>query len=153
MALIARPAPYGGFNFHLVVDTIAPAGTVGAVFREVQGLDSTVEVREWRNGTDPLYATKIAGLNKVGNVTLKWGSNGTAVFWSWILDAMNGNVRPADGSIIMYDEARAEVMRWNFIGGWPTKYTGPTFNAGQSETAMESLDMTVKRLLLEMPGT
>ena len=39
------------------------------------------------------------------------------------------------------DDERTEVMRWNFRDGWPTKWTGPTFNASGSEIAVETLEI------------
>ncbi|PPT10210.1 hypothetical protein CKA32_006878 [Geitlerinema sp. FC II] len=32
-------------------------------------------------------------------------------------------------------------MRWNFREGWPTKWTGTTFNATGNEVALETLEI------------
>ena len=61
--------------------------------------------------------------------------------WKWFREALNGKVRRANGSIILLDEARVEVMRWNFRRGWPCKWTGPTLRATKSEVAKESLEI------------
>jgi hypothetical protein len=37
-------------------------------------------------------------------------------FWDWIVEAFNGKVRRTSGSIILLDENRQEVMRWNSTG-------------------------------------
>lgn len=150
MPLVPRPEPYSGLNFEVTVDGISPDGAaVGATFKEVTGFDSTVEVIEYRSGADALVMTKIPGLNKHANVTLKWGANGTALFWNWILLAMQGQVKRANGSIKLLDENRAEVMRWNFTDAWPTKYTGPSLNAATNEIAMESVELAVTTLVLD----
>jgi phage tail-like protein len=148
--LVSRPEPYPGLNFELTVEGISPDGTaVGATFREVSGIDSTMEPIEYRSGADPLTVTKIPGLNKHGNITAKFGSNGTALFWNWILSAMRGEVQRANGSIKLLDENRREVMRWNFERAWPTKYTGPSFNATTNEVSLESVEFVVEKLALE----
>ena len=69
---------------------------------------------------------KIPGLKKFTNITLKRGITGDVDFWNWIVRALNGQVQRADGAIVLLDENRKEVMRWNFDRGWPCKYTGPT---------------------------
>lgn len=154
MPLVPRPEPYSGLNFEVTVEGISPDGSaVGATFKEVSGFDSTMEVIEYRSGRDGLYMTKIPGLNKHGNVTLKWGANGTALFWNWILAAMNGQVQRANGSIKLFDENRTEVMRWNFTDAWPTKYTGPSLNAATNEVGIETLELVVTTMVLDTNPT
>ncbi len=41
----------------------------------------------------------------------------------------------------LLDENRQEVMRWNFVRGWPSKWTGPGLNAANNEIAMETLEI------------
>ena len=62
---------------------------------------------------------------------------------------MNGKVRRTSGSVIMLDENRQEVMRWNFTRAWPTKYTGPSFGASKNEIAMETLVLAIEGLLID----
>ena len=45
------------------------------------------------------------------------------------------------GSIILLDESRQEVARWNFHEAWPAKWEGPTLKAGTSEVAIETLEI------------
>jgi len=148
--LVQRKEPYSGLNFEVTIEGISPDGTaVGATFKEVTGFDSTIEPMEYRSGADPLTVVKIPGLNKHGNITLKWGANGTALFWNWILSAMQGQVQRANGSIKLLDENRVEVMRWNFTRAWPTKYTGPSLNAATNEVGIETLELAVEQVTLE----
>jgi len=50
------------------------------------------------------------------------------------------NVRK-NGSIVLMDETGEEKLRWNFVNGWPTKWTGPSFNATSNEIAVETLEI------------
>ena len=34
-----------------------------------------------------------------------------------------------------------ERARWDFVEGWPTKWTGPSFNATGNEVAIETLEL------------
>jgi phage tail-like protein len=38
-------------------------------------------------------------------------------------------------------------MRWNFVNAWPTKWTGPSFNAMGNAVAIESLEIAHEELL------
>jgi phage tail-like protein len=150
VALVPRPQPYSGLNFEVAVEGISPDGTaVGATFKECAGLVCTVDAIEYRSGVDPPNVIKIPGLSKYDNISLKWGSNGTSLFWNWIFSAINGQVQRANGYIKLLDENRQEVMRWSFRNGWATKYSGPSFNAATNELAMESVEIAIERLTLE----
>jgi phage tail-like protein len=149
VALVPRPEPYSGLNFELTIEGVSQDGqAVGATFKEITGFDSTVEVIEYRSGASALTMTKIPGLNKHGNITCKWGANGTALFWNWIQKAMDGQVQRANGSIKLLDENRVEVMRWDFTRAWPTKYTGPSLNAATNEVAIDTLEIAVEQMRL-----
>jgi phage tail-like protein len=150
VALVSRPQPYSGLNFEVTVDGISPDGTaVGATFQECGGLVCNLAVLEYRSGADPLNVIKIPGLAKYDNISLKWGSNGTALFWNWIFSGINGQVQRANGAIKLLDENRVEVMRWSFFDGWPTKYTGPSFNAATGGIAVEAVEIAHRSLKLE----
>jgi len=137
-----RDDPYSGYNFLVTVNGVSDDGTaVKGSFNEASGLETEVPAIEYRNGSEDITLRKIPGLKKFTNITLKRGMTGDLAFWNWIREAMKGNVQRADGSIVMLDENRQEVMRWNFLRGWPCKWTGPGFNAANNEIAMETLEI------------
>lgn len=142
MPPVYRDDPYGGYNFEVVITGISDDGTaVKGSFSEVTGIEADVAPIEYRNGSEDITVRKIPGLKKFGNITLKRGIIGDLAFWEWILDAMNGAVVRTEGSIVLLDEQRKEVMRWNFKRGWPCKWTGPGMNAKNNEIAMETLEI------------
>jgi phage tail-like protein len=142
MPAVYRDDPYGGYNFEIVITGISDDGTaVKGSFAEVSGIEADVSPIEYRNGSDDVTVRKIPGLKKFSNLTLKRGIVGDLAFWNWILAAMNGNVIRTEGSIVLLDEQRQEVMRWNFKRGWPCKWTGPGLNAKNNEIAMETLEI------------
>ncbi len=145
------PDPYPGYNFQVVVDNVSDSGesAVGA-FSEVSGLDVEIEAIEYRNGNEATTVRKLPGLRTQQNLTLKRGLIGDPTFWNWIKEAIDGSVRRSSGAIILNDENQVEVMRWTFNRGWPCKYSGPTFNAANNEIAMESLDIAVEELSLDV---
>ena len=46
-----------------------------------------------------------------------------------------------NGSSGLRDRQGQEKARWNFFNGWPTKWTGPSFNAESNDVAIESLEI------------
>jgi len=142
MALVYRDDPYGGYNFEVIITGVSDDGTaVKGSFAECSGLEVEVPPIEYRNGPEDITVRKIPGLKKFTNITLKRGIIGDLAFWNWIVEAMNGKVRRTEGSILLLDENRQEVMRWNFKRGWPCKWTGPGLNAKNNEIAMETLEI------------
>jgi len=131
-----RKDPYRAYNFLVEIDGITRAG-----FRECSGLDASQDPIDYREGTDPLTARKLPGLNKYSNISLKWGMTDDAELWDWRKKAMDGEIERKNGSIVFMDDTSTEVMRWNFREGWPTKWTGPSFNATGSEVAIETLEI------------
>ena len=47
------------------------------------------------------------------------------------------------------DESGEEKLRWNFREAWPTKWTGPSFNATGNEVAIETLEIAHEGLELQ----
>ena len=131
-----RKDPFRGFNFRVEVDGITRAG-----FREASGLDSSQDPVEYREGVDKLTARKLPGLNKYSNISLKWGVTDDKELWDWRKKSMDGTVERKNGSIVLCNEAGEEKVRWNFLEGWPTKWTGPSFNATGNEVAIETLEI------------
>ncbi|MFZ2168854.1 MAG: phage tail protein [Methylococcaceae bacterium] len=131
-----RTDPYRVYKFKIEIDGITRGG-----FREASGLDSSQDPIEYREGTDGLHAKKLPGLNKSSNISLKWGITDDAQLWEWRKKSIDGKVERKNGSIVLYNDAGEEKIRWNFMEGWPTKWTGPSFNATGNEVAIETLEI------------
>jgi phage tail-like protein len=153
MPPVYRDDPYPASNFEVVVNGISDDGqSVKGSFAEVSGLDVEIAVIEYRNGSEPGTVRKIAGLHKYPNITLKRGIIGDLAFWNWMRAAINGNIVRAQGSIILLDESRQPVMRWNFRRGWPCKIIGPSLNAKGNEVAVESIEICHEGLTIDGEG-
>lgn len=131
-----RKDPLRAFTFLVEIDGITRAG-----FRECSGLDSIQDVIEYREGNEALTSRKLPGLVHYANITLKRGQTDDVQLWEWRDRASRGKVERKNGSIVMLDETGAEKLRWNFINGWPTKWSGPSLNAAGNEVAVESLEI------------
>lgn len=145
-----RDDPYGGYNFEVLINGISDDGTaVKGSFAEASGLEVDIQPIEYRNGAEDITVRKIPGLKKFPNIVLKRGILGDPAFWNWIQEAMDGKVNRTEGSVVLLDENKQEVMRWNFKRGWPCKWTGPGLNAKNNEIGMETLEICHEGLQLD----
>jgi phage tail-like protein len=136
MAVGDRKDPYRSYYFLVEIDGIARAG-----FQECSGLDSAQDAIEYREGNDPLTVRKLPGLVTYGNITLRWGVTDDTEIWEWRQQAASGRVARKNGSIVLLDDTGEEKMRWNFREGWPSRWTGPDFNATGNAVAVEALEI------------
>ncbi len=136
MATGERKDPYRSYNFLVEIDGMTRAG-----FRECSGLDTSQDPIDYREGGEALHVRKLPGLVKYSNISLKRGITDDAELWEWRKKAMDGKVERKNGSIILLDDTGTEKLRWNFVEGWPSKWTGPTFNATGNEVAIETLEI------------
>jgi len=145
MSPSSRNDPYGAYNFVVEIDGIATAG-----FSECSGLSTEVDVIEYRNGNEQTRARKLPGLARYANIVLKRGiTAGARELWEWHKQVLDGKIDRRSGSIILLNEAREQVVRWNFREAWICKYEGPTLNATGNEVAIETIELVIEGLELE----
>jgi phage tail-like protein len=131
----ARVDPYRNFNFLVELDGIAQAS-----FTECSGFDATTEVVETREGGDNTTVRKLPGKTTYADITLRWGLTTSDELWRWREQVLTGVIVRKNGSIVIYDlDNKQEVVRWNFVNAWPTRWEGPSFNATGAEVAVETL--------------
>jgi phage tail-like protein len=132
-----RKDPFRGFNFKIEMDGVTKAG-----FQECSGLDASTDPVDYREGQEKgNIARKLTGLNKHANIVLKRGVTDDHSLWDWRKKVIDGKTDRQHGSIVLCDEAGEEKVRWNFVEGWPTKWTGPSFNATNNAVAIETLEI------------
>ncbi len=129
--------PYRNFRFRLEID-----GLDAGSFSEVSGFDATMDVVEYRAGDDPaITPTKLPGLIKYGNITLKWGAAETMVLYDWLIDITEGTIEKKTVTLTALDEEGSPAASWRCINAWPVKYTAPDFNGTSSEVAIETIEL------------
>ena len=139
-----RVDPYAGFNFMVEID-----GITRAAFSECSGLSTDTDPIEYRDGSEDITVRKIPGLKKFANISLKRGMTKDMELWTWRKTVLDGVTERKAGSIVLLDEARKPVLRWNFREGWPTKWEGPSVNATGNDIAIETLEIAHEGLELE----
>jgi phage tail-like protein len=120
----------------LEIDGVATAGVT-----EVSGLNTETSVIEYREGSDRSLTRKLPGITKYSNITLKRGFTKDRSLWQWRKTVMDGAPQRRNGSVVLLDESRQEVARWNFHNAWPCKWEASSLHAKSSEVAIETLEL------------
>ena len=141
MAKSARNDPYKNFNFLVEIDGIAQAG-----FSECTGLRVEIDVIEYREGGEISSVRKLPGRSKVGDITLKRGITTSKDLHDWLESIRNGVANRKNGAIVLLDDARKPVVRWNFVNAFPRKWEGPNLDAKGSDVAIETLTLCCEGL-------
>jgi len=149
--MATRADPYGAFNFMVKLGDAGGEDQIAGGFSSVSGLETDIEYAEYRNGNDPGNSVrKIAGMTRVGEVTLKRGLIGDLRLFEWLKATRDGTHDPRTVTITLLDEQRQPVCRWVLSRAQPKKWIGPTMTASASnQLAMEELHLVAERLDFE----
>jgi phage tail-like protein len=148
---VMRDRPYTQFNFLVDLgDGVTEGASAG--FQEVSAISTEVAVTEYRTGNSKENSvSKITGLNKAADVTLKRGVIGSLSLFQWLNDIRNGNQNALRTvTIQLQNEDHTEIVQtWKLLRARIVKHASGPFNAKSSDVAMEELVLAYERLELE----
>jgi phage tail-like protein len=128
-----------GSQFALELEGIELARFTGCT-----GLAINTEVVEYQdtlaNGNPVIR--KRPGRTKYEDIVLKRGLSADKAITDWHQKVVDGTVERANGSIVVYDSTGAEVDRWNFEAGWPSKWSGGDLSADTDDVMIEELTIS-----------
>ncbi|HEX2914628.1 MAG TPA: phage tail protein [Chloroflexia bacterium] len=130
----------GASSFVMVWDD-----TKVASFKEVSGLESETEVREVMQSTSggKVVIIKSQGATplKPGKLTCKYAAFKGDPILTWRQQVIDGKMSEArkNISVAIFGPDNTEVMRFNFLNAWPSKYAWSTLSAKSNE----ALEVTV----------
>jgi phage tail-like protein len=141
-----RNDPLSAFNF--VVQLIDSDGSLRTVagFSECSGLESTLEIQEYKEGGVNDRVRRFPSRFMFANLVLKHGITTDDSLRKWHGELLKGNTRRRDGLITLMNEAGEPVLAWKFERGLPVKWSGPALNAAQSSVGIETLEIAVEHL-------
>lgn len=135
---MARQDPLRNFRFE--IDGIEQAG-----FAEVTVGDLSTDPIEYREGNEITTVRKLNGLNKYGNITLKWGITDSTALADWHQQVVDDSTALADVrktvTIKVQDEAGNDKATFEVYEAWPCKYDPTDLNAKGTEVAIDTLEL------------
>jgi phage tail-like protein len=137
---MARQDPLRQFRYRLEINGIDQAG-----FSEVAIGDLSTDAIEYREGDEITTVRKLNGLNKYGNITLKWGITDSMELANWHQLVVDDNT-PLDAArrtvvIRVQNEAGEDKAAFEIIKAWPCKYDPSDLNAKGNEVAIDMLEL------------
>ena len=153
--------PLTKMNFLVTVEGVSGI----AAFSEVTGVESSVDVIEFRQGNSgSLAPVKIPGLVKHGNITLKFGYTLNNQFKDWLVKCVSSTreaIPRATVKIELIDtnttapqgivtQTSTGNRVWTLSNAWVCKYSAPDLDAKTSDVAIESVELAYEEL--EIPN-
>ena len=134
-------------KFHFQVEW----GGTNIGFTEVSGLDVETEVIEYRHGASPEYfKTKMPGMQKFSNITLKRGTfRGDNEFYGWLNTVQLNTIERRDLTISLLNENHEPVVAWKVKSAWPVKVQSTDLKADGNEVAIETLELAHEGLVIQ----
>ena len=142
-----RVDPYMGYRF-----TVEIEGMIVGGFSEVSGIQSELATQDFEEGGQNEYVHRLPGRMKYPNLVLKHGLTDIETLWRWHRDIVHGKMSRRNGSVMLLNTNFLEAWRWNFVDAYPVKWTGPQLNAGQSQVAVESVELSHRGLTKGLGG-
>jgi phage tail-like protein len=136
-ALGRRVDPYLAINFLVEID-----GLIAGGFSRVDGLESTIETRDYIEGGRNEYVHKILMHSSYPPIVLSHGLTDSDALWAWHDAVRRGSIARKNGTIMLLDTDRTPVMWWNFAEALPVRWVGPTFDASSdAQVAIERIEL------------
>lgn len=129
-------------------------GAYSISFASVSGLTASYDKVEYRHGFSFREGpTILAGIQQTYEIRLAKGlvKNGSFLY-NWIHHGSEKGVfLPVKRDILidLCDEEGLPVIRWKVFGALPLKLNAPEFDAKSSEAAIESLELTARKMVVE----
>jgi phage tail-like protein len=137
----------GRYRFLVEID-----GITRAAFREVEGLGVTVDVVEYREGSDVAMAPRLEpGLAHYGPLVLRYGvistsGGGNRELWNWVKQTIEGNTQRRNIAVIVLDRRGNEVVRYNLSNAWPSSWRLDKLDGRSSCALFEELTLQYEAL-------
>lgn len=130
------PYPFVAFAFELRFDEASLGG-----FSECSGLNLETQIQEYQEGGRNDAVHKFPTRTTQSNVVLKRGVVDRKL-WDWYFRLTQGRPEPRNVSVRVLDPAGGGVlMDLRLRAAFPCKWNGPELNAGQSNVAVETLEL------------
>jgi phage tail-like protein len=117
-------------------------------FREITGLEVTVEIEEVQEGGQNNFVHRLPGRMTWPNIVLKRGITQNDSLIEWLTKssgekfAAGGNkLQRTTAAITLLGTSGKRLRAWDFDGAFAVRWTGPNFDAQSSEMAMEQLEI------------
>jgi phage tail-like protein len=169
--------PIPGFNFQVYFSQPAPESTAldagdavaaatglvgstvssaaGVSFAEVHGIDSELEIEEYREGGRNIAPRRFPRWGRYPRLVFRRGVTDSTMLWDWWADVISHSYTLAatkapprrNGVILVESSSHTTVAGWFFSNALPERLAGPGLDARNSQVAIETLELAHEGLL------
>jgi phage tail-like protein len=147
MTLAIRHEGAGAYWFEVEVDSPGGDDSTWFIVRQVSGLGQSLEMTDfWAGGASAASYMALPGKTRWTNIVLQGAVVEKKVFFDWfskVRVGAIGSVR-SNGSIVLKHGADETIARWNFVGAYPVRYSGPSLDLHSTTVAIETIELTHK---------
>ena len=120
-------------------------------FSEVSGLSVETDVVEYRDGSSPeFHKTKMPGMQKFGNITLKRGVfQGDNDYYKWWNTVALNTIERRDVTISLLNENHEPVIVWKVKNAWPAKVQSTDLKSDDNGVAIETIELAHEGLVMQ----
>lgn len=105
-----------------------------------EGLDAHYEVYTFSEGGAASGHTLPTGISYSNVKISRAVDHKSAALAEWFGKVRTTLVRTT-ASVVAYDANRDQVARWDLVGVWPVRYSGPRFTSSGTATAIETIEL------------
>jgi phage tail-like protein len=128
--------PGHGLRFIVIID-----GTPLGNWQKCEGLTITYKTENYEEGGQNSYIHKLPGRIEYENIKLTRPVDpASGAVARWVASVQTANHR-GTGAITVLDASGIPVTVYTIYGVYPSKYSGPSFDVGSKNIAMESLEL------------
>jgi phage tail-like protein len=138
---MARPDPYSGFRFVVMIDQLQKGG-----FSKVRGLQRETRVETFREGGVNDREHKLVSLTSYSNLILDRGLADPDL-WMWHQEVVEGKVTRRTITVTLRDEQQKDVWGWLVQSAYPVKWAVADFDAASGQVVAESIEFAHHGLL------
>jgi phage tail-like protein len=143
-----------GAQAQLIVPA-APVAGIQAGFAEVSGINSEIEIEEYREGGRNIGPRRFPKWGRYPNLVLRRGVTNDTALWDWWADVITHSYTlqttlpplRRSGVIILEGLDHTAVAGWFFSNALPERLVGPGLNARGNEIAIETLELSHEGIL------
>jgi phage tail-like protein len=133
--------------------TVSSANGVG--FAEVSGLNSELELEEYREGGRNIGPRRFPKWGRYPNLVFRHGVTDSTFLWDWWTDVISHSFTlpttkapPRRNGVILLESVDHKALAgWFFSNALPERLVGPGLNARGNEIAIETLELSHEGLL------
>ncbi len=143
MSMLAQPKASCCFAVRIGADVLGS-------FMRVSGISHEIEMETYNEGgrnTGPLFFPKGPMAQRL---TLERGVVYADAYNVWMAAALTGSYTKLIGTIEMYDITGTLLHMWTLSEVYPVRIEGPSFNATDTEIAMERIEIVHTGILQVM---